>query len=256
MKRPFVAGNWKMNLNAAEAAALAKATRESVEAAGVLDKVDVAVCPSTIYLAAASAELNGSEVGLGAQNMYHKGNGAYTGETSAEMLQDLGCKYVILGHSERRRQMGESNLDVNRKVLAALEAGLIPIVCLGETLEEREADQTADIVSEQFYGSLAGITDEDAAKIVIAYEPVWAIGTGETASPAQAEAVHVVIRKLLATRFSEEIATGTRIQYGGSVNAENANELLSQPNIDGALVGGKSLDAGSFLPIIKAASTM
>jgi triosephosphate isomerase len=185
--------------------------------------------------------------------MYHEANGAYTGEVSASMLRDLGCKYVVLGHSERRHILGESNQDVNRKVLAALKAGLSPIVCVGETLQQREAGQTTDVVWEQFFGSLAGVSSKQMKQVVIAYEPVWAIGTGKTASPEQAEAVHADLRRILEIRYNAETAQAVRIQYGGSVKADNAAELLSQENIDGALVGGASLKADSFLAILAAA---
>jgi triosephosphate isomerase len=192
-------------------------------------------------------------VGLGAQNCYQEAKGAFTGEVSPQMLVDIGCKHVILGHSERRAISKESNQDVNRKVLAALTAGLTPIMCVGETLDERKANQTAAVVRGQIEGSLAGLSAEQMLKIVIAYEPVWAIGTGVVATPEQAEAVHADLRKLLETRYNSGVASSVRIQYGGSVNAENAASLLGQPNIDGALVGGASLKAESFLAIVAAA---
>jgi triosephosphate isomerase len=217
------------------------------------DKVEVAVCPPAVYVHDVGAALRGSHIALGAQNMYHTEEGAYTGEISGKMLKDLGCRYVILGHSERRQLMGETDAQVNQKVHAALKVGLVPIVCVGETLDQREAGQTTTVVRTQTQGSLAGLTSEQAAGIVLAYEPVWAIGTGKTATPAQAEEVHADIRALLSTMFGAETAQKIRIQYGGSVKADNAKELLSQPNIDGALVGGASLKADSFLPIIEAA---
>lgn len=250
MRRPFVAGNWKMNLDRDGAAQVA---RGLVQAAGHFDSVDIAVCPPTVYLQTVSEAVRGTNVGLGAQNMYHEKSGAFTGETSASMLIDVGCQYVILGHSERRRILGESNEDVCRKVHAALAAGLAPIVCVGETLREREDGKTFDIVREQLYGSLAGVKAEQAAALVIAYEPVWAIGTGLTATPQQAEEVHADLRNAVEIRFGAVLAAGLRIQYGGSVNAGNARELLTQENIDGALVGGASLKAAAFLPIIEAA---
>jgi triosephosphate isomerase len=197
--------------------------------------------------------LKGSPIALGAQNMYHEKNGAFTGELSAAMLLDVGCKYAILGHSERRHILGETNQDVCRKVHAALAGGLSPIVCVGETLQEREAGKTSDIVREQFFGSLAGLKSDQALRLVIAYEPVWAIGTGVNATPQQAEEVHADLRKALELRFGSEAAARVRIQYGGSVKPDNAAELLGQPNIDGALVGGASLKADLFLPIIAAA---
>jgi triosephosphate isomerase len=192
----------------------------------------------------------GTPVGLGGQNMYHADKGAFTGEISAAMLLDSGCQYVILGHSERRDLLGESNADVNRKLIAALAAGLKPIVCVGEHLEEREAGQTAVVIRDQFEGSFANISAEQIEKCVIAYEPVWAIGTGKVATPEQAEAVHADLRKLIEVRYNPEVASAVRIQYGGSVKPSNAAELMRQPNIDGALVGGASLAADDFLGIV------
>jgi triosephosphate isomerase len=243
-----------MNLHRAEAVALAEAIAQALQAdTGKYRKAEAAVCPPSVYLDVVVRAVQGSEVAVGAQNMYHEANGAYTGEVSASMLRDLGCKYVVLGHSERRHILGESNQDVNRKVLAALKAGLSPIVCVGETLQQREAGQTTDVVWEQFFGSLAGVSSEQMKQVVIAYEPVWAIGTGKTASPEQAEAVHADLRRILEIRYNAETAQAVRIQYGGSVKADNAAELLSQENIDGALVGGASLKADSFLAILAAA---
>jgi len=192
-------------------------------------------------------------VALGAQNMYHEAAGAFTGEISAGMLLDVGCKYVILGHSERRHILGETDEDVNRKLLAALEAGLTPIVCVGELLEEREAGKTADVIQSQFDGSFASLTPQQMAGVVIAYEPVWAIGTGKVATPDQAEEVHADLRQIMAGRYDAGVAESVRIQYGGSVKPDNAADLLSRENIDGALVGGASLKADSFLGIIKGA---
>ncbi|MDP6447778.1 MAG: triose-phosphate isomerase, partial [Pirellulaceae bacterium] len=212
-----------------------------------------AVCPPSTYLASVADAVSGSPVAVGAQNMYHETDGAFTGELSAAMLLDVGCRCVVLGHSERRHVLGESNQEVNAKVLAALTAGLTPIVCVGETLAQREAEQTTDVVAEQFYGSLAGVNADQAVATVIAYEPVWAIGTGKVASPDQAEAVHSDLRKILQNQYNAEVADQIRIQYGGSVKPANARDLLSQPNIDGALVGGASLEPDSFLGIIQAA---
>jgi triosephosphate isomerase len=250
MRRPFIAGNWKMNLNRAEAVALAKAVADGVAQVG---NADVAVCPPAVYLDAVSQVVQGTKLGLGAQNLYFEPNGAFTGETSVAMLTDLGCHYVILGHSERRHILGETNEDVNKKVKVALAAGLLPIVCVGELLSEREAGQTAKVVESQFDGSLAGLSAEQMATVVLAYEPVWAIGTGKVATPEQAEAVHMDLRKLLTRRYNTAVAEGVRIQYGGSVKASNAAELLAQPNVDGALVGGASLKADEFLGIVAAA---
>jgi triosephosphate isomerase (TIM) len=215
--------------------------------------VEVAVFPPNVYLEAVGQAIKSSAVGLGAQNCYHEAKGAFTGEISPPMAADIGCKYVILGHSERRQIFKESNQDVNRKVLAVLAVNLTPIVCVGESLEQRQAGQTAAAVREQIEGSLAGISAEQIRKIVIAYEPIWAIGTGVVATPEQAEEVHADLRRLLESRYNPELASTVRIQYGGSVNAENAASLLSRPNIDGALVGGASLKAEGFLAIVAAA---
>jgi triosephosphate isomerase len=250
MRRTFIAGNWKMNLDKAAAVDLAAAV---AKAAQRVDGVDLAVCPPAVYLDAVAGAVAGSHVGLGAQNMYHEPKGAFTGELSAAMLLDVGCRYVILGHSERRHVLGESDESINKKVLAALEAGLTPIVCVGELLEEREAGQTGEVIRRQFDGSLAGLSGGQLASLVIAYEPVWAIGTGKTATPDQAEEVHLDLRKIMAERYNDEIAQAVRIQYGGSVKPGNAAELLGQPNIDGALVGGASLDVESFMGIVAGA---
>ncbi len=247
MRRPFIAGNWKMNLNRAEAVALAGGVAEGAKD---IDGVDLAVCPPSVYLDAVADALSGSKVALGAQNMYHQPKGAFTGEISAAMLTDIGCKYVVLGHSERRHILGESDPQINKKVLAALDAGLVPIVCVGEMLEQRTAGATMDVITGQFAGSLAGLSAEQFSKVVIAYEPVWAIGTGEVATPEQAEEVHLGLRKIIETRYNEKVAQAVRIQYGGSVKPENAADLLGQPNIDGALVGGASLKVDSFMGII------
>lgn len=250
MRKKFIAGNWKMNTSRAEGVALATAIAAK---AADSPNVEVAVCPPSLYLEAVGQAIKGSTVGLGAQNCYHEAKGAFTGENSPAMLVDIGCKYVIIGHSERRQIFKESNHDVNRKVLAALGVGLTPIVCVGESLEQRQSGQTAAVVREQIEGSLASLSVEQMLKIVIAYEPIWAIGTGVVATPQQAEEVHADLRKLLETRYTPEVAASVRIQYGGSVNAENAATLLSQPNIDGALVGGAALKAEGFLAIISAA---
>jgi triosephosphate isomerase len=252
MRRALIAGNWKMNLNRAEAVALAEAV---AGAAGKFPAVDVVLCPPTVYLDTVGQKLRGSQVGLGAQNMHFEANGAFTGEVSAAMLLDLGCRYVILGHSERRHLMGETDEQVNRKVLAALAAGLTPIVCVGELLAQREAGQTRAVIGRQFTDSLAGLSSEQIGNTVIAYEPVWAIGTGKVATPQQAEEVHLDLRKMLTERYNTGLAASVRIQYGGSVKASNAAELLAQPNIDGALVGGASLKADEFLGIVAAAAS-
>jgi triosephosphate isomerase len=218
--------------------------------------VDIAVCPPAVYLGELGKALHATNIGLGAQNVNSKTEGAYTGEISCSMLKDVGCRYVILGHSERRAIYGETDSMVNEKLHAVLAAGLTPIVCVGETLEQREAGQTQQVVRSQCMGSLAGLTEDQMLKTVLAYEPVWAIGTGKTASPAQAEEVHKDIRSLLETQFSVGIAQKIIVLYGGSVKADNAQELLSEPNIDGALVGGASLKQDSFEGIIKAATSV
>jgi triosephosphate isomerase len=250
-RRPFIAGNWKMNLHRAGAVELASALAERAETAG---DIDLAVCPSAVYLEAVAGVVNGSRIALGAQNMHFEKAGAFTGEISGSMLVDLGCRYVILGHSERRHLLGETDELVNKKLHAALAVGLTPIVCLGETLAEREAGQTQQVIRRQFSGSLSGLTAEQADRLVIAYEPVWAIGTGRVATPQQAEAVHVELRKLLKERYNAAVADSVRIQYGGSVKPDNAVELLACQNIDGALVGGASLKADDFWGIVKAAA--
>lgn len=239
-----------MNTRHEDAVALGKGVAEAV---GSDPAVDVAVCPPSVYLHSVADALAGTPVALGAQNMYAADDGAFTGETNAGMLTDVGCRFVILGHSERRALMGESDADVSKKLHSALAGNLIPIVCVGETLEDREAGNTEQVVETQIRGSLDGLDEIRAAGIVVAYEPVWAIGTGKTATPEQAEEVHAFLRKQLADMFTEEVAAQIRIQYGGSVKPGNAKELLGQPNIDGALVGGASLKVDDFLGIIQAA---
>ena len=253
MRRLFIAGNWKMNLNRGQSLSLVQSLVESLR--GVSD-VDIAVCPPAVYLGELGKALHATNIGLGAQNVNSKTEGAYTGEISCSMLKDVGCRYVILGHSERRAIYGETDSMVNEKLHAVLAAGLTPIVCVGETLEQREAGQTQQVVRSQCMGSLAGLTEDQMLKTVLAYEPVWAIGTGKTASPAQAEEVHKDIRSLLETQFSAGTARKIIVLYGGSVKADNAQELLSEPNIDGALVGGASLKQDSFEGIIKAATSV
>lgn len=247
MRRPFIAGNWKMTQDRASSVALAEGVARRSEG---IDGVDLAVCPPSVYLAAVARAVDGSGVALGAQNMYHKPSGAYTGEISAAMLVDLGCRYVILGHSERRHVLGETDAAINKKVKAALEAGLTPIVCVGEKLAQREAGETLEVIRGQFEGSLAGISADEMTRLVIAYEPVWAIGTGKTATPEQAEQVHLDLRKIIKGCYNDKVARSVRIQYGGSVKPENAAELLAQPNIDGALVGGASLKVDQFMGIV------
>ena len=248
MRRPIIAGNWKMNLNRADSIELAQGVVQGDHTAGV----EIVMCPTFVYLDAVSEVLRGSTVKWGGQDGYHESNGAFTGEISMAMLADLGCQYVILGHSERRHGMGETNAQVNAKMIAALASGITPILCVGELLEERESGQTQTVVESQMDGSLAGLSADQVAQIVIAYEPVWAIGTGKTATPEQAQQVHADLRKLVSNRYNAQSAAAVRILYGGSVKPSNAAELLSQPDIDGALVGGASLQADSFLKIIAA----
>lgn len=249
MRKTLIAGNWKMNTNRAEAVALAKGVAEG---AAAVEGVDLLVCPPTAYVSVVGEALTGSPVALGAQNMCADDNGAFTGETSHTMLTDLGAEYVILGHSERRTLFGETDADVCKKTHKALAAGIAPIVCVGELLEEREAGKTAEVVKTQFEGSLDGVTEAQITSVVIAYEPVWAIGTGKVATPEQAEEVHADLRRLLAERYTAEIAESVRILYGGSMKPGNAPELLAKPNVDGGLIGGASLKAEDFLGIAKA----
>ena len=250
-RRKIVAGNWKMNLDRAKAKELTAAVAARVAEAGATELV---LCPPATYLETVGATLAAakSAAALGGQNMHDKASGAFTGEVAPAMLLDLGCRYVILGHSERRTLFGETDTIVNAKTKAALAAGLIPIVCVGETLEERESGRTSDVVATQVRGSLAGLPPADLEKTVVAYEPVWAIGTGKVATPQQAQEVHALIRGLLGTLASPAVADKVRIQYGGSVKPDNAADLAIQPDIDGALVGGASLKADDFLGIAKA----
>jgi triosephosphate isomerase (TIM) len=250
MRRKFIAGNWKMNLDRKTAVALAEGVaREAEKFSGV----DLAVCPPACYLEAVGHALKGSKVALGAQNVYHQADGAFTGELSTSMLCDLGVKYVILGHSERRQILGETDAEINKKVLAALKADIIPILCVGELLSEREAGRTHEVIQTQFDGSLAAVSGDQMRKLVIAYEPVWAIGTGKVATPQQAEEVHLGLRKMIAKRYNGETAQLVPIQYGGSVKPDNAKVLLGEPDIDGALVGGASLKVEQFMGIVAGA---
>jgi triosephosphate isomerase len=247
--KKFVAGNWKMFTTTATARQLAAAVAQGVTD----DRVTVAVCPPFPYLLPVANVLKGSLVGLGAQNIYPEKEGAFTGEVSPTMLTDVGCRYVIVGHSERRHKLGETDTFINRKVHAALAGGLTVILCVGETLEEREAGRTETVLNTQLGGGLAGVSPEKLAQLVIAYEPVWAIGTGRTATPDQAQQAHAFIRQRVAKMCGEEVARALPIQYGGSVKAENVPSLLRQPDVDGALVGGASLQADLFLAIVRAA---
>lgn len=248
-RKLFFAGNWKMNTTAQSGVELVKGLVEQV---GSLDSVDMAVCPPFVYVGAIAEAAAGSNIAVGAQNMYFEDKGAFTGEISAAMLKDVGCKYVILGHSERRHVLGESDEMINRKVAKALSDGLEVILCVGELLEERKADKTMDVVSRQVKIGFEGISREDASRVTIAYEPVWAIGTGETATPDQAQEVHAMIRNLVKDLYDADLADAMRIQYGGSVKPDNAAELMGQADVDGALVGGAALKVEDFVAIIKA----
>lgn len=238
-----------MNTSREEALALVNDLASGLD--GQSSAVDVLVCPPAVWLCSVAEAAAGSGIHVGAQNVWHEPSGAYTGELSVEMLKESGCGFVILGHSERRHVIGESDELINKKVSAALGGGLTAILCVGELLEDREAERTEEVLTSQMAGGLAGI--EDLANVVIAYEPVWAIGTGKTATPEQAEAAHAHLRKWVEKNYTAESAAGIRILYGGSVKPANAESLLSQENVDGALVGGASLKADLFLPIIAAA---
>lgn len=249
-RTPYVGGNWKMNLHRAEAAELAAAVASHVRKDPA---VEVAVFPAFPYLTETAGKLAGSAVKLGAQDFHAQSNGAYTGEVSLSMLQDVGCRVVLVGHSERRHIMGEPDVLLNEKTLAALDAGLEVIFCIGEKLEQREAGQTDAINAGQLGYGLAGVTTEQMARVTIAYEPVWAIGTGKTATPEDAQNAHAFIRKAIGFLYSDAVADATRIQYGGSVKPGNARDLFGQPDIDGGLIGGASLKAADFTAIIDAA---
>jgi len=251
MRRLFVAGNWKMNTLSRTAVDLASALAKAVPAG--LPQVQVAVCPPFPYLAQVGAAVAGSGVELGAQNVWNEKPGAYTGEVAVDMLVDVGCQWVILGHSERRSILGETDELILKKSLAAVAQGLSVILCVGETLSQRQAGETEKVLDGQMQGSLAGIDEQTFSKFVIAYEPVWAIGTGVTATTEQAESAHLHLRRWLQTRYNSGVAAATRILYGGSVKPQNAQSLLEQPDVDGALVGGASLKLDDFLPIIRAA---
>jgi len=247
---PFVAGNWKMNKTVTEALSLVRELRGMVSM--VRDQVEVAVAPPFTALHPVAKALEGSNIKLAAQNAYWEVSGAFTGEISPAMLKEIGCSYVIIGHSERRQFFGETDQTVNKRTKAVLAHEMGAIVCVGETLAEREGNQTLQVVERQVREGLAGLGAKDAPSLVIAYEPVWAIGTGKVATTAQAQEVHALIRKLLGELFGADAGSQIRIQYGGSVKPDNAAELLGQPDINGALVGGASLKAEDFAKIIKA----
>ena len=248
-RKLFIAGNWKMNLSSASAVALAEGL---VQQLGSAEAVDLAVCPPFVHLPAVGNALAGSAIALGAQDVFYENDGAFTGEISAAMLKDVGCSLVICGHSERRHVIGETDELINRKLLKAISDGLKAILCVGELLSQREANETLEVVSRQVHLGLEGVSAADMAGVVIAYEPVWAIGTGVVATTDQAQEVHAMIRGLLAELYDPATVETTRIQYGGSVKPDNAAELLACPDIDGALVGGASLKAQDFAAIVQA----
>ena len=248
MRTPVIAGNWKMNKTVAEAVALASEIKEKV--AGV-ENVKIIVCPVFTAVKSVADVLKGSNVKVGAQDMYWETSGAYTGEVSGEMLLEAGAEYVIIGHSERRQYFGETNETVNKKLKKALSIGLKPIVCIGETLADREAGTTEAVVGKQVKEGFVGLTAEEMKGTIIAYEPVWAIGTGKTATAEQAEAVHAFVRNLVSQLWDKETADAVVIQYGGSMKPENVASLLAQPDIDGGLIGGAALKADSFEKLVK-----
>ncbi|HQP91872.1 MAG TPA: triose-phosphate isomerase [Candidatus Omnitrophota bacterium] len=251
MRKRVIAGNWKMNKNTSEAIELANGLKREVYK---VEDVDIIVCPPFTALEEVSEIIYETNIKLGAQNMHWEDSGAFTGEVSPLMIKDLSATFVILGHSERRQFFFETNEIVNKKTKSALKHGLTPIVCVGETLQEREAQRTFAVIEDHVYNSLKDLTNEELEKTIIAYEPVWAIGTGKTATPEQAQEVHQFIRDLLKKKYSQETAEKVIILYGGSVKPANTKELVNQKDIDGALVGGASLEVKSFSEIIKNAS--
>lgn len=248
MRKPIIAGNWKLNKISKEAVELVTLLKRDLSD---VDKVDIVVCPVFTVLSDVRDAILETNIKLGAQNLFWEDAGAYTGEISGPMLRDVGVEYVIIGHSERRQFFGETDVTVNKRIKAALAHGLTPIVCVGEVLEEREANKTAEVITTQIKGGLQGFSSDEVEKMIIAYEPVWAIGTGKTATPEQAQEIHKLIRDLIKNMHSEEVAQGLRIQYGGSVKPDNIAELISQPDIDGALVGGASLKSEQFVELVR-----
>lgn len=252
MKHPLIAGNWKMFKTIPEAINLINIIKAGVHK---ITDCDIVVCPPFTTLAAVSKEIEDTKIELGAQNMHHETEGAFTGEISPVMLKDVRCRYVILGHSERRQHFKETDELINKKVVSALKYNLVPILCVGETLEEREARKAFEVVKQQFDQCLKNLKGEEIERVVLAYEPVWAIGTGKTATPEQAEQMHSYIRRLLNEQFGEEVGEKVRILYGGSVKPDNIAQLMAKPNVDGALVGGASIKAESFIQIASNASS-
>ena len=253
VRKPIIAGNWKLNKTLKESKALSKEILKKVQD---VKNVDILVCPVFTSLSVVDQVIKGSVVKLGAQNCYWENSGAFTGEVSPQMIKELGCGYVIIGHSERRAMFSETNETVNKKIKAALTDNLIPILCVGETLSERESKETFEIVRNHVEGGLKGLDKQQVKNLIIAYEPVWAIGTGKVATPEQAEEVHKFIRELLEKLYDKSISDAVRIQYGGSVKPDNAEELMKKPNIDGALIGGASLKADSFAEIVAITSKL
>jgi len=247
-RKVVIAGNWKMNKTAAEGK---KFVEEFIPKVAGIDNIEIIVCPAFTALPSVVSAAAGSNVKVGAQNIHWAESGAFTGEISAEMLKETGVDYVIIGHSERRQYFAETDKTVNQRLKAALAAGLIPMVCIGELLEERESGKTESVLDTQIRGGLAGISAEDMTKIIVAYEPVWAIGTGKTATPEMAEETHAYVRSVITDMFGEAISAQVRIQYGGSMKAANSAELVTQEDIDGGLVGGASLEPDSFAELIK-----
>lgn len=251
MRKPIIAGNWKMNKTHSEAVSFAEEVKNSVPSS---EKVESVICAPALFLHTLVESTKGTQVAIGAQNMHFEEKGAFTGEISPKALQDLGVKYVIIGHSERREMFNETDETVNKKTLAAFKYSLLPIVCVGETLEQRENGETMQLVGDQVKKALTGLSTEQVKQTVIAYEPIWAIGTGKSSTAEDANEVCALIRKVVAEQFSPEAAEALRIQYGGSVKPGNIKEYMGQPDIDGALVGGASLEAQSFLELVEAGS--
>lgn len=249
MRKPIIAGNWKMNKTLSEAKSFIEEVKNTVPSK---DSIETVVCSPALFLEKLVDLTKDSDVAIGAQNMHFEESGAFTGEISPKALEDIGVNYVILGHSERREMFNETDESVNKKTLAAFKYNLVPIVCCGETLEQRENGETMELVGSQIKAALKGLTDEQAKATVIAYEPIWAIGTGKSSTSADANEVCAYIRKVVSEEFSTDVANAIRIQYGGSVKPENIKEYMAQPDIDGALVGGASLEPQSFLQLLEA----
>lgn len=254
MRRFLIAGNWKMNCGPSDAAELLEGLKKNK--AEVSEDVDVLVCPPSLSISMSVSYLHDTDIQVGAQNFHYEDNGAYTGEVSATMLTEAGCAYVLIGHSERREYFGETDESVNKKAHKAIEHSLVPVVCVGESLAQRKEGIHFDLVKNQVTAAFKGISENDALDVVVAYEPIWAIGTGETASPTQAQEMHAHIRSIITGIYDEDTAEGIRILYGGSMKPGNAEELLGQKDVDGGLIGGASLDADSFAQIITTAEKL